>query len=175
MSTSRYHRQISNVALVFTVVHPVLLFVADAHKYLPPLRFWNAPWRERFAVASVVFLVVLIALTVWRQRLRLRYEAWHASHGVIAVLIVLFALLHATLVGFYVTGLTIRSRRRFSGPTRTKLVPPGTESGDPSPTFCDRQRSGTLTNAVSPVDVRVLARQAAAGWPGYVPGASPGG
>ena len=101
----RYHRQISYVALAFVVAHPVLLFIADASKYLPLLKLWSAPWRARFAVTSVLLLLVLIASTVWRQRLRLSYEMWHASHGIIAVLIVLFALLHASLVGFYVTGI----------------------------------------------------------------------
>ncbi len=101
----RYHRQISYVALAFVVAHPVLLFIADASKYLPLLKLWSAPWRARFGVTSVLLLLVLIASTVWRQRLRLSYEMWHASHGIIAVLIVLFALLHASLVGFYVTGI----------------------------------------------------------------------
>ena len=100
----RYHRQISYVALAFVVAHPVLLFIADS-KYWPLLKVWSAPWRARFAFTSVVLLLVLIALSVWRKRLRLSYEWWQASHGIIAVLVVLFALLHASLVGFYVTGI----------------------------------------------------------------------
>ena len=100
----RFHRQISYVALAFVVAHPVLLFVADT-KYLQLLNVWTAPWRARFAVTSVVALLVLVALSVWRGRLRIGYEAWQASHGFLAVAVVLFALLHASLVGYYVTGL----------------------------------------------------------------------
>jgi predicted ferric reductase len=100
----RYHRQISYVALAFVVAHPVLLFIADS-KYWPLLKVWSAPWRARFAFTSVILLLILIALTIWRTRLRLSYETWQASHGIIAVLVVLCALLHASLVGFYVTGI----------------------------------------------------------------------
>jgi predicted ferric reductase len=100
----RYHRQISYVALAFVVAHPVLLFMAD-RKYWPLLKVWSAPWRARFAFTSVVLLAVLIVLSVWRKKLRISYEWWQASHGIIAVLVVLFALLHASLVGYYVTGI----------------------------------------------------------------------
>ena len=57
----RYHKQISYVALAFVVAHPVLLFIADT-EYLKLLNLWTAPWRARFAVTSVVLLLVLIAL-----------------------------------------------------------------------------------------------------------------
>jgi predicted ferric reductase len=53
----------------------------------------------------VIALLVLTALSVWRLRLRLKYEAWQATHGILAVVVVLFALLHVSLVGYYVTGL----------------------------------------------------------------------
>ena len=66
----------------------------------------EAPWRARFAVTSVVLLLVLIVLSVWRQRMGISYEKWQAWHGIIAVLVVLFALLHASLVGL------LRHRRR---------------------------------------------------------------
>jgi predicted ferric reductase len=69
------------------------------------LKVWSAPWRARFAITSVLALFVLIALSVWRQRLRMSYEAWQAWHGLIAVAVVLLALLHASLVGYYVTGI----------------------------------------------------------------------
>lgn len=99
----QYHKQISYIALAFVVAHPAFLFIADS-KYLPLLNLLTAPWRARLAVTSVILLLVLVGLSVWRQRLRLGYEEWQASHGILAVLIVLFALLHASLVGYYVTG-----------------------------------------------------------------------
>jgi predicted ferric reductase len=103
----QYHVQITFVGLVFVVAHPVLLFVADS-KYLHLLNIITAPWRARFAVASVVALLVLVGLSVWRRRLHLRYEVWQATHGILAVLVVVLALLHASLVGYYVTGVVRR-------------------------------------------------------------------
>jgi predicted ferric reductase len=102
----RYHVQITFVALTFVIAHPVLLFVADS-KYLKLLNLATAPWRARFAVTSVFLLLVLIALSVWRRPIHLRYERWQRTHGLIAVAVLVFALLHASLVGFYVTG-TVR-------------------------------------------------------------------
>jgi len=103
----QYHVQITFVGLAFALAHPVLLFVADS-KYLSLLNLATAPWRARFAFISVVALLVLVGLSVWRRVLRLSYEWWQATHGLLAVIIVLFALLHASLVGYYVTGLLRR-------------------------------------------------------------------
>ena len=100
----QYHVQITFVALTFALLHPVLLFFADS-KYLALLNLLTAPWRARFAFASVIALLVLVGLSVWRRALHLSYEWWQATHGLLAVVVVLFALLHASLVGYYVTGL----------------------------------------------------------------------
>ena len=96
--------QITFVALAFALAHPVLLFVADS-KYLALLNLLTAPWRARFAFTSVIALLVLVGLCVWRRALHLSYEWWQATHGLLAVIVVLFALLHASLVGYFVTGL----------------------------------------------------------------------
>lgn len=100
----KYHVQITFVGLIFVVAHPILLFFADS-KYLALLNLATAPWRARFAFTSVIALLVLVAFSVWRRRLKLRYEVWQATHGILAVIVVLFALLHVSLVGFYVTGI----------------------------------------------------------------------
>ena len=48
---------------------------------------------------------MLVGPSVWRRALHLSYELWQATHGLLAVIVVLFALLHASLVGYFVTGL----------------------------------------------------------------------
>jgi predicted ferric reductase len=50
-------------------------------------------------------LVVLIATSVWRQRLRLSYEAWHIAHTVLALVLVVGALGHVFFVDEYVSTL----------------------------------------------------------------------
>jgi predicted ferric reductase len=99
----QFHRQISYTAFAFVLTHPILLFV-DSPDRLGLLAVWDAPWRARFGVASVALLVAIIVTSIWRQRLRLSYEAWRVLHGVLALAIVVTALLHVELVGYYVSG-----------------------------------------------------------------------
>lgn len=97
----QFHHQVSYVATAFILAHPVLLVLADADT----LRLFNvleAPWRARFAVASVLCLLAVMATSIWRRRLRLRYEVWQAAHGLLSTVSVLFALAHIYLVGYYV-------------------------------------------------------------------------
>ncbi len=99
-----FHKQVSYVALGFILAHPILLFIQNSSKYLPLLNVFTAPWRARFAVSATLLLLVLVGLSIWRRRLRLSYEAWQVSHGVLAVAVVLLALAHIEGVGYYVSG-----------------------------------------------------------------------
>jgi predicted ferric reductase len=96
----QFHRQVGYVALAFALAHPLLLFIADPQK-LALLDVTSAPNRARFASGAVVALLLLVVTSIWRQRLRLSYEAWQVLHGILAVLIVTLALLHMAGVGYY--------------------------------------------------------------------------
>lgn len=97
----QFHREISYLALVLIVAHPLILVLWDS-------RFWalldvvHAPVRAKLAVASVVALLALVATSVWRSRLRLSYRAWQLLHTVLAVTTVVTALAHVLLIGYYV-------------------------------------------------------------------------
>lgn len=95
------HRQLAFVATLFVFAHPIILFVLDA-RFLPLLDVTTSPWRAKFAVASLVLLVVLILLSVFRQRLRMSYAIWQATHAILAVAVVVTALTHVLLVDYYV-------------------------------------------------------------------------
>jgi predicted ferric reductase len=56
-------------------------------------------------MAALLALVVLIATSVWRSRLRLSYEAWHLTHTVLALVLVIGALGHTLFVDEYVSSL----------------------------------------------------------------------
>jgi predicted ferric reductase len=88
------------VALAFALVHPALVFLNDPAK-LALLDFPHAPNRARFAVGSVIALLLLIATSVWRKQLRLGYEVWQLLHGALAIAVVGFALAHVAGVGYY--------------------------------------------------------------------------
>ena len=97
----QYHRQIGIVSLLFILAHPLLLFVADTG-YLALLDVTTAPLRAKMAVTSTVALLVLVGLSVWRKKLRIGYELWQLTHGVLAFVVMAAALTHVLLVGYYV-------------------------------------------------------------------------
>jgi predicted ferric reductase len=104
----RFHKEMSFVGFAFVLAHPSILFVSGAAEWTL-LNVVDAPWRARLGVASVVALVLVIGTSLWRERLRLRYEVWRVVHGVLAVVVVVTALLHIELVGHYVSGPWRRS------------------------------------------------------------------
>jgi predicted ferric reductase len=101
----RFHKEISFVSLAFILAHPILLVTQNVHRYLPLLVIVTAPWRARFAVISLLLLLVLVFLSVWRRRLRIPYELWQLSHGLLALAVVISALAHIDGVGYYTRGL----------------------------------------------------------------------
>lgn len=94
------HRQLSLVAVALVIAHPVILFIVRPN-LIGLLTFVDAPWRARFAVLSVVSLLVLVMTSLWRARLRMRYETWHHLHVVLAVAAVVTGLAHMVSWGFY--------------------------------------------------------------------------
>ncbi|MDZ8172828.1 ferredoxin reductase family protein [Microbacterium xanthum] len=97
----RFHRQMTWLIALLIFAHPIILFVWDA-RFLALLDVTQAPARARFAVVSVILLGILIVTSVWRRRLRIRYAVWQVAHSVLATLIVITALAHVLLIGYYV-------------------------------------------------------------------------
>ncbi len=92
-----FHRQISLVAVALVVLHPIILFMLRPGR-LAMLNFFQTTWRVRFGTGSLYLLIILVAMSLWRTRLRIRYEAWHLSHIALAVAAITTGLLH--MVGF---------------------------------------------------------------------------
>ena len=95
-----FHRQISYVALVFILVHPLLLFIFSPGT-LALLNLFSAPWRARAGVTAVVLLLVLIVASVWRKKLKIEYTRWRIWHGVLATVVVALAITHVVLARHY--------------------------------------------------------------------------
>jgi predicted ferric reductase len=96
-----FHRQISWVAFVLVIAHPVLIFW-ERPEMIQLLNVFQAPWRARFAVTSVVALLAMIATSIWRRQLGLHYEPWRVLHGILAVLVVGLAMAHIVMWGNYI-------------------------------------------------------------------------
>jgi predicted ferric reductase len=78
-----------------------LLFVAD-DEYLELMEVPEAPLLAKMGVTSAVALLIMVALSVWRKKLRIGYELWQWTHGVLAFVVVAAALTHVLMVGYYV-------------------------------------------------------------------------
>lgn len=98
----QFHRQIAYVAVILILLHPALLFALNSN-FLSLLNVLQSPVRAKFAVTSVVALLLLVGFSVWRSRLRLSYESWQLLHSLLALIVVVTALLHVLLIGYYVS------------------------------------------------------------------------
>jgi predicted ferric reductase len=98
----QFHRQIGYVGLAFILIH----FAISAHwRELTLSQALAAPLLVWFGMAAMLSLIALVATSVWRRRLRLSYEAWHAIHTVLAVVLVVGAVGHILFVDEYVGSL----------------------------------------------------------------------
>lgn len=93
----QFHRQIGYVGLVFVLTHVALSAKWHVHK------------GDQGAGAGLVRhgrrdrAVALIGSSIWRQRLRLKYEWWHAAHSALAIFVIAAALGHVFFVHEYVS------------------------------------------------------------------------
>ncbi|MGB3760191.1 MAG: ferric reductase-like transmembrane domain-containing protein [Rivularia sp. (in: cyanobacteria)] len=96
----QFHRYTSIVAFFFILIHPIIVFI-DNPETLKLLNFVEAPWRARAAVIATLALVAIIVTSIWRKQLNIPYELWRIAHGILAVIIIGFALGHVLGVGNY--------------------------------------------------------------------------
>jgi predicted ferric reductase len=95
-----FHRQLSLVALLLVLAHPALLFMLRPER-MAALNIFTASWRARWGNFSAYALLLLTATALWRVRFRLRYEAWHVSHIILAIIAIVAGLIHTVSFGFY--------------------------------------------------------------------------
>ncbi|HET7759340.1 MAG TPA: ferric reductase-like transmembrane domain-containing protein [Gaiellaceae bacterium] len=95
----QFHRQIGYVGLAFILVH---FAISAKWSELTPAKAVAAPALVWFGIFALLALIALIASSVWRQRLRLPYEAWHVIHMVLALVLIVGALAHVFFVDDYV-------------------------------------------------------------------------
>lgn len=95
-----FHRQISFVALVLILAHPLLLFVFSPQT-LALLNLFSAPWRARAGVTAVLLLLGLIGASIWRKSLKIEYTNWRVWHGILATLVIALAIIHVVLARHY--------------------------------------------------------------------------
>ena len=142
----QYHRQISFVALAFVLIHPAMLMAQDPAllRLLNPL---TATPAAQWGLAAVALLLVLMATSIWRRQLRLSYEVWRVTHGLLAIGVVATAFIHIERVGYYVSGpvhraawfavaaglIGVLAYVRLIKPSRLRKQPYSVEAVEPLP------------------------------------------
>ncbi|MFO7811463.1 MAG: ferric reductase-like transmembrane domain-containing protein [Pelovirga sp.] len=94
------HRRLAIVAISVMLFHPIIIMVNNPSrlKLLHPL---EGNWASRFAIISVLFLLILASTSLFREKIKLNYEYWRISHLVLSVLVIVFSQLHVSLAGLY--------------------------------------------------------------------------
>jgi predicted ferric reductase len=95
-----FHRQISLVAVGLVITHPVIL-VAVKPELLAPSNMLEAPLTAHFALLSIFSVMVLVVTALWRAALNIKYETWHLTHIVLAVVAITAGVVHMVGSGFY--------------------------------------------------------------------------
>jgi predicted ferric reductase len=96
--------------LILLLAHPILLII---HGY--PANCWLNPFASCgnqatvTASLSLYALVLLIGLSIFRERLRIRYEFWQITHGLLALFVLIASLVHIFILGRFTTTPLIKS------------------------------------------------------------------
>ncbi|MBU0946711.1 MAG: ferric reductase-like transmembrane domain-containing protein [Proteobacteria bacterium] len=97
-----FHRWIALVAFIFIIVHPaILLFLEPV--FLEDLRISVISWHMLAGVISLITLTILMVTSLWRQQLKIHYDAWRIWHTLFAITALGLAIVHIEGVGNYVS------------------------------------------------------------------------
>lgn len=97
-----FHRQISLIAVGLVVIHPLIMFAVQPELLAVP-DLDEMPLGAVFAFVSLFALIALVVMALWRAKLNIRYETWHATHIALAVVAVTGGILHMVGWSFYLT------------------------------------------------------------------------
>ncbi|MGE0651680.1 MAG: ferric reductase-like transmembrane domain-containing protein [Alphaproteobacteria bacterium] len=99
----RLHQLLARALTILLVLHPFLYslprMVSDPAAYLGGVVGMFATPAFASGLTAWMLLLVLMVLAVYRSRIGLPYEAWRASHALLAVAVALGGLHHALSVG----------------------------------------------------------------------------
>jgi predicted ferric reductase len=96
-----FHRRISLIAVGLVIVHPIILLAVGSKNMALADPIWKLPAGAVFAGVSIGSLILLVVTALWRTRLKIGYELWHASHIVLALTAVFAGMFHMVAWGFY--------------------------------------------------------------------------
>ncbi len=97
----QFHREIGIFAFLLVLAHPVVLLLSGLYPLIFVLPLPTVPWPIWLGTLALGATALLILLSVWRKRLKIRYEVWQLTHGLLAILLLVLASVHILAVGRY--------------------------------------------------------------------------
>jgi predicted ferric reductase len=97
----QFHKEIGMAAFLMVLAHPILLILSGypARIILPVP---GVPFSIVLGTVAFLLVALLITLSIWRKRLKIRYEVWQMTHGLLTIALILTAAWHILRVGRYV-------------------------------------------------------------------------
>jgi predicted ferric reductase len=96
----QFHRETGIFAVIFVLAHPVINLISNPEfiEYLDP----GVNFMRAIALYFVsVFLVLILATSLWRITFKLDYERWRLVHGFLSLAILFIGTVHAIQVSHY--------------------------------------------------------------------------
>ena len=111
--TMAFHKWAARLLLAAILLH-IILYAVPALLADPgrgPNEFWRLFFRSRngSGIVAAVLVVAVVGLAIWRDRIRVPYEVWRASHLVVGTAIVVLVAAHAHRAGTYSHALSVRA------------------------------------------------------------------
>jgi predicted ferric reductase len=101
------HKRIAYVALVLVLFHPLVLLPAG-YPWQMLLLGPEVPWVIRLGTLAAIGTALLIVLSIWRKWLRMPYELWQITHGILAIVVLAAAAMHILGAGRFSQLLPMR-------------------------------------------------------------------
>jgi predicted ferric reductase len=93
----RFHKYMGILAFALLIGHPLLLVMGGAGWGL--LTSTSAPWYILVAKIALLLLVINVLVSVYSQRIRLKFERWRFLHDLFALGILVLGFLHSWRTG----------------------------------------------------------------------------
>lgn len=97
----QFHRELGTMALVFVLVHPVLLFINGLP--LSTLNPFGGGIVTQLGTIAILGMLLIVGLSFGRKRLKFKYEYWQLTHGLLSVATFVIALWHMAQVDRYMS------------------------------------------------------------------------
>jgi predicted ferric reductase len=98
-SLLQFHRQMGLVAMAFVAAHPMLLIADRAYTMGLLVPSAGMPWPVLAGTAAFIAALLVVGLSVFRKQLRISYEIWHMTHGLLSIVLIGFAAAHVFGIG----------------------------------------------------------------------------